>query len=272
MARKASEIRRRDLRELLDATADQGFIREPGQRRQAIGAMFKWAVTQDIIGSNPADGLASYSLGATRDRVLSENEIRLLWRWLEDGRNISTAVADILKLQLCLGARCGEVAGMRPSEFAKDNKGRLLWTLPAERSKNKRARVTPIIGLAAEIVAARLEAGGEILFASETGKPHYSASVAQQLRARWSRLPIARFGTHDLRRSTATALTAQLGLPLELVAIVVGHEAGGAQTQTLVRHYVRDDFIDRKLHALAQWDRRLRALLAGEAGKVLAFR
>ena len=42
MERKAADIRRRDLRNLLDAVADQGLKREAGQRRQAIGAMFKW--------------------------------------------------------------------------------------------------------------------------------------------------------------------------------------------------------------------------------------
>ena len=67
-----------------------------------------------------------------------------MWRWLDDNRNISTGVAAILKLQLCLGARVSEVAGMRADEYATDDKGRLLWTLPAERSKNKRPRVTPV--------------------------------------------------------------------------------------------------------------------------------
>jgi hypothetical protein len=33
MTRKAADIRRRDLRELFDITADQGLIREAGQRR-----------------------------------------------------------------------------------------------------------------------------------------------------------------------------------------------------------------------------------------------
>jgi hypothetical protein len=74
-------------------------------------------------------------------------------------------------------------------------------------------------------------------------------------------------GLHDLRRTTATMLTAQLGLSLELVATVIGHEAGGAQTRTLTRHYVHDDFVDRKADALARWDRRLRQILAGETGK-----
>jgi integrase len=268
--RKAPEIKRRDLRQLLDALADQGLEREAGKRRQAIGAMFKWAVAQDIVENNPADGLGSYSLGQPRDRVLSEDEIRSLWRWLDDAGNISTAVSDILKLELCLGARVGEIAGMRTGEFAKDGKGRLLWTLPAERSKNKRARVTPILGLGLKIISAR--ASESVLFPSESGKPHYSGSVAQQLRARWARLPIDRFATHDLRRSVATTMVAQLKLPLELVAAVVGHTIGDGAVHTLVRHYVHDDFVERKADALAQWDRRLRAILAGEAGKVIPLR
>ena len=273
LTRKASDIKRRDLRELTDAIADRGLERAAGKQRQAIGTMLKWAVSQDIIETNPADGLSSYSLGKPRDRVLSEDEIRSLCQWLDDSRNISTTVAHILKIELSLGARCGEVSGMRASELSTDHKGRLLWTLPPERSKNKRARVTPILGLALDIISTRLKTSDDALFLSETGKPHTSGSVAQQLRTRWSRLPIAKFGTHDLRRSTATMMT-KLGLPLELVASIVGHTTSesGSGTQTLVRHYVHDQFIDRKLQGLTQWDRRLRSILAGEAGKVVAFR
>jgi integrase len=271
MRRKAADVRRRDLRALFDAAADQGFVREPGKRRQAVSAMFKWALSQDIIESNPADGLGSYEAGAPRNRVFTENEVHLMWRWLDDSRNISIAVGHILQLQLCLGARVGEIAGMRTNEFTKDDKGRLLWTLPKERSKNGRARVTPILGLALDIISAR--ASEDLLFPSETGKPHTSSSVGQQVRARWDRLPIDKFATHDLRRTVATMMTAQLSLPLELVAMVVGHTAGGSQTNTLVRHYVHDDFVDNKTTALGRWDRRLRQIVAGEAsGNVIPLR
>jgi hypothetical protein len=54
--------------------------------------------------------------------------------------------------------------------------------------------------------------------------------------------------------------------------MVIGHDAGAPATRTLARHYLPDDFLDRKTAALAQWDRRLRAILAGEAGKVIALR
>ena len=272
MKRKAADIRRRDLRELLDAAADQGWVREPGQRRQAVGAMFKWAVTQDIVSANPAEGLASYSRSVPRNRVLEEDEIRTIWRWLDGGKNISTTTSSILKLQLCLGARCSEIAGMRASEFTTDDKNRLIWTLPAERAKNKRARVTPILGLALEIITTHRDHNNDILFENEAGKPLYSGLVGQQLRQRWDRLPIDKFSTHDLRRTTATEMM-KLGIGLDLIAKVVGHETEGEkQTRVLIKHYIHGDFIDRKADALARWDRRLHQILAGEAGKVVALR
>jgi integrase len=270
MNRKASDIKRRNLRELLDAAADQGSVREAGHRKQTIGAMFKWAVSQDIIESNPTEGLSSYGSSAPRDRVLSDDEIRSLWQWFDDTRNIASKVSNILKLQLCLGARCGEISGMRAGELATDHKGQLLWTLPAERSKNKKARVTPILGLAMDILAPHLVQ--DVLFENETGAPLYTSLVDQHLRLRRDRFPIPKFTTHDLRRSVATNMVAQLKLPLELVAMVVGHTTGGSQTNTLVRHYVHDDFVDRKATALAAWDRRLRSILVGEAGKVVPLR
>ena len=87
--------------------------------------------------------------------------------------------------------------------------------------------------------------------------------VGQHIRARWDRLPVERFGTHDLRRTAATQMV-ELGLSLDIVAAIVGHSAGGVQAQTLVKHYVHSDFIDRKAIALASWDARMRAIISDE--------
>jgi integrase len=77
------------------------------------------------------------------------------------------------------------------------------------------------------------------------------------------------FTTHDLRRTFATML-AEMGVALDLVAAIVGHESGGKGTRTLVRHYVRTDLIERKVHALRAWDERLKEIVAGEeAAKVV---
>ena len=137
--RSADDIRRRDIRELLDAVADQGIEREAEKRRQTIGAMFRWALSQDIVETDPTAGLKAYDPGTPRDRVLTVEEIEALWKWLGSGA-LPSDPADILKLELLTGARCGEISGLRAEEIDRDE---WTWTLPAARSKNKRPRVDP---------------------------------------------------------------------------------------------------------------------------------
>ena len=257
----AADIRRRDIRELLDATADQGIEREAEKRRQTVGAMFRWALSQDIVEVDPTAGLKAYDPGTPRERVLSAEEIEAVWKWL-DSSDLPSAPADILKLELLTGARCGEISGLQAEEI---NREEWTWTLPAARSKNKQPRVTPLTGIARQIVASRL---GNVqkgpLFKADVGTVLTSARIGNFLFARRDRLPIEKFNTHDLRRTVATMM-AEMGLPLDLVASVIGHEAGGKNTRTLVRHYVRSDMIDRKLHALRQWDERLQDIIAGRS-------
>ena len=268
MTRKATDIRRRDLRQILDAVADQGFKGEAEKRRSTIQPMFRWALKQDIIEIDPSAGLSPYSQSVARERVLDHDEIRTLWWWLETG-DMPSHIADILKLQLCLGARVGEVCGMVAEELERDDAGALLWFLPAERAKNGSRRITPIVGLALEIIERR--AGDGPLFVSPGGTHSDTSLVGHAIIARRERTPIAEFSSHDLRRTTATEM-AKLGLPLDLVATVLGQEAGGGETRVLRKHYIHNQFVDRKTHALAKWDRRLRQILAAEAGKVVALR
>jgi integrase len=262
----ANDIRRRDIRELLDAAADRGIEREAEKRRQTIGAMFRWALSQDIVETDPTAGLKAYDPGTPRDRVLTVQEIEALWKWLDSGA-LAPDPTDIIKLQLLTGARCGEISGLCAEEIDRDQ---WTWTLPAARSKNKRPRVTPLVGAARQIIEAQLStvhAGP--LFTAETGTVLTAAHVGHHLLVRRNKLPIDKFTTHDLRRTVATML-AEMGVAFDLVAAVVGHQAGGKETRTLVRHYVRTDLIERKVHMLRSWDERLQDIVAGrEASKVV---
>lgn len=257
LQRYVDDIRRRDIRELLDAAADQGLAREAEKRRQTVGAMFRWALSQDIVEADPTAGLEAYDPGTPRGRVLDAEEIKTLWKWFESGA-LPPNPTDILKLELLTGARCGEIAGLRAEEIDRDQ---WTWTLPAARSKNKRPRVTPLIGLARQIVEARLsliKAGP--LFTAGTRKTMSAAHVGHSLLTR--ELPIGKFTTHDLRRTVATMLV-EMGIALDLVAAVVGHEAGGKETRTLVRHYVHTNLIKRKIEVFRAWDERLQHIVTG---------
>ena len=260
LERYAADICRRDLRAILDSIVDRGQGREAEKRRQVCTAMFRWALSQDIVEADPTVGLEAYDRGTPRDRVLTVEEIETLWRWLESDA-LSLEAADILKLELLLGARCGEISGLRAEEI---NRNKWVWALPASRSKNGRQRVTPIVGLAREVLDQRLtgvEKGP--LFLLEKGVVVSSAHIGHYLLTRRTTLPIAVFTSHDLRRTFATML-AEMGIALDLVAAIVGHELGGKDTRTLVRHYVHSDMLERKARALQVWDERLRAIVTGK--------
>lgn len=264
--RFADEVQRRDLRELLDAVADAGLWREVEHRRVCLNGLFSWAVSQDHVPANPASGLQSYGNLYPRKRVLSPDEIRIFWNWL--GADVIRAdQADVLKVQLCLGARVSEVGGMTSGEF---DTATWLWTLPAARSKNGKPRTTPIVGIARKIIESRLDRGQ--LFTAENGVPVRAGHVSITLRDHPP--PIEQMTSHDLRRTAATEMAETLGLPLETIARVLGHVAGGAATRILTTHYVNAEFIEQKTHALLAWDGRLRSIIGGEiapAGNVVTL-
>jgi hypothetical protein len=152
LERYAADICRRDIRAILDSIVDRGQGREAEKRRQVCTATFRWALSQDIVEADPTAGLNAYDPGTPRDRVLTVEEIETVWKWLESNA-LSLDAADILKLELLIGARCGEIAGLRAEEIDLQ---KWIWTLPPSRSKNGRQRVTPIVGLAREMLEQRL--------------------------------------------------------------------------------------------------------------------
>ena len=257
----AADICRRDIRELLDAMVDVGAkAGKPKSAGRYAPRCFAGRCRRTSSRWTQPPGSRPYDRGVPRDRVLTVEEIELVWKWL-DTDALSLEAADILKLELLTGARCGEISGLRAEEI---DRNKWIWTLPAARSKNGRQRVTPIVGLAREMLEQRLsgvEKGP--LFLLDKGGAVTSAHIGNYLLKRRTALPIAAFASHDLRRSFATML-AEMGITLDLVAAIVGHESGGKETRTLVRHYVHTDMLERKAHALRAWDERLKAIVSGE--------
>jgi integrase len=258
-SKSAASVHRRDLAGLFDDLAVfHGHKRAAGKARQMIGSMYRWAIERGFVDANPVEGTPRYSQGEPRDRVLSPDEIKILWDWLPTA-GFPSSIVDIARLEICTGARSGEIAGMRVEEF--DSSGE-VWTLPAERAKNKKERVTPIVGMAREIISSRLADAKDLLFLSSTGVEIDSVLLASHLYLRQDRFPIPHFTSHDLRRS-CSSLMAAMDIPLETIAMTVGHAAGEKATRTLVRHYIINKMLARKKRALEAWDQRLRSILAG---------
>jgi integrase len=259
-AMPADAIRRRDLAPLFEKIAARGHQRLAGLSLTLIGTMFRWAVAQDLVSNDPTKGLSSYDTGTPRDRILDADEIRLLWPWLDEA--LPEAVRDSLRVQLLTGCRISEVTGMTIAEIDRD---KWLWTLPASRSKNKRPRLTPLVGLARTIIEARIaDAIDGVLFPSAVGNTLTAVGVGSGLLHRRDRLPVAMFKSHDLRRTTASTMY-EIGIAKDVIGAIVGH--GGEDeksSRVLIRHYLKSDLIERKRRALEVWDAHLKAIISGQ--------
>jgi integrase len=259
----ADSLRRGDISGLLDAIADER-PREAEKRRQAIGAMYRWGLAKGYVTVDPTAGTEGYGRGDPRDRVLAPDEIKAFWAWLDVGaEQMPPDCIAVLRLQLCLGARVGEVAGIHASEIERDG-NRLLWMLPAARSKNKRERVTPLLGLARETVEEALKARkrGPLFRAAMSERALRATDLGHALKHR--KLPCAHFTTHDLRRTVVSSMD-ELGIALDTIAAVAGHQRGTRDTRTLVRHYSRPRLDERVEAALTAWECRVRDIIKGRA-------
>ena len=131
------KITRRDLAERFGALVDSSGPITANRVRGMASACFAWAVTQGLMETNPVVGTARPALEQSRDRVLTTDEIRLLWR-ATDGGN---AYGTICRLLLLTAQRREEVAGMRWDEL---DLGKAIWSIPGIRAKNGRAHDVPL--------------------------------------------------------------------------------------------------------------------------------
>ena len=75
--------------------------------------MYNWAVGKDLLESNPCTQISAPGQEHRRDRVLTEDEIRAIWKDLDSEE---PRMAAIFRLRLMSGQRGGEVAAMERNE------------------------------------------------------------------------------------------------------------------------------------------------------------
>ena len=119
------------------AIRKEGISESRGRElHSALSSMLGWLHRNRIVGANPAAGVHRPQPGSPRDRVLTDAEIKKLWRACE---TITPPFGAIFRLCLLTGCRLNEVAGMRREELSDDG----AWTIPSSRTKNKVTHVSP---------------------------------------------------------------------------------------------------------------------------------
>ena len=245
------DITRRHVHEVLDATAGRGLTIGVNRLQALISRIFTVALDRGLIDAHPAARVIKRFEETASTRVLSDDELRALWKGLKARPG---AAADAMKLRLLLGQRGGETAGLQWSEV--DLK-RAIWSLPAERSKNRRPHVVPLPETAAAILTRRRKAVAKDeprVFPSLTlqGDEHKALADIHGGAYTWK----------DLRRTVATRLAA-LGFDETTIGRTLNH----ARVTVTAKHYNQHAYVEEIRRALDAWDAELQRIIANKAKK-----
>jgi integrase len=250
--RKIQEITKRDVIALLDGVNDRGSPIMANRVLSAVRKLFNWCVARDVIQVSPCTLVTPPSPERSRDRVLSDDELRMVWNAAEGE---GWPFGPLVKLLILTGQRLAEVGEMRWDELDLANK---LWTLPAERVKNGVRHEVPLSDSAIDIIASlpRIKTTKGFVFttrrdAAVSGYSRAKDSLDAAIRVAAAGAPVVEHWTfHDLRRTMASGM-ARLGIQLPVIEKVLNHTSGSFRG--VVGVYQRHSFSDEKRKALVAW-------------------
>src|SRR5262249_23385541 len=100
------KVTRRDVAVVLNDLA-QTSPYAAGQARVYLSALFQWAMGDGLVETNPVLGTNNPSIRAERSRVLTDEELAVVWHACADDD-----AGRIIKLLILTGQRREEVGGM----------------------------------------------------------------------------------------------------------------------------------------------------------------
>ncbi|WP_291555936.1 site-specific integrase [Bradyrhizobium sp.] len=251
--RRIQDITKRDVIALLDSVNDRGSPIMANRVLSAVRKLFNWCLSRDVLQVSPCTLVSPPAPERSRDRVLSDDELRLVWKAAEAE---GWPFGPLVKLLVLTGQRVSEVGGMRWDEINKTQK---LWTLPAERVKNGIRHEVPLPEAAIAIISTlpHIKTTEGHVFTTRRdaavsgfsrAKNSLDATIAAGLPTGATALDHWTF--HDLRRTMASGM-ARLGIQLQVIEKILNHSSGSFRG--IVGVYQRHSYSDEKRKALEVW-------------------
>jgi integrase len=226
--------------------------------------MFTWGMRAGLAKDNPA-ALVPKNPETPKDRVLSDDELGLIWRASATGGDYDR----IVRLLMLTGCRRDEIGGLRWGEVSGS-----LITIPANRTKTGIVHEVPLPALAREQLPTACD-GRDFVFGSGQGgfsgwwrsKERLDTNIAG---LRYSALAqalgddeaiasyaLTPWGLHDFRRTLSTRLN-EAGVDPHVVEALLGH--AGAK-RGIAGVYNRASYARQKSEALDRWADHVAALV-----------
>jgi integrase len=255
-------IAQRNVATLLGDIAREAGDVTSNRVRASLAAFFSWIIREGI--RLPDGNVASYTNKRdekSRDRVLSDAELKTIWRaCLEDD------YGAVLKLLMLTGQRASEIAELRWDEIGD---GEIV--LPANRTKNGRAHTVPLSEPARAIVTAFNGEGRTYVFGRDDSGFQGWSKAKEKIDTRIAEggKPLKHWTPHDLRRTAATRM-ADLGVQPHIIEAVLNHVSG--HKGGVAGIYNRATYDREKREALNLWAGHVAALVEGRRAVVVPMK
>jgi len=254
-----ASITRKQLRDMLDRLVANDTPMLANRAHSIARKLFGWAVEQEIIEVSPFVGLRAPAEESSRDRTLTDAELRVVWQ----AAGQMGVYGSLVQLLILTGQRRGEITGLTWSEVDLDKR---LISLPRERVKNDHAHEIPLSPQAVDLIEA-LPRKSERYVLSLRGGP---IGGFGKLKARLDKAcGVTDWVLHDLRRTAASGM-ARLGVGLPVIEKVLNHVSGSFAG--VVGIYQRHDFTGEKRAALEKWAAHVESIVSDKPAKANVLR
>lgn len=275
--RNVKEIKRPDVRKRLNEMMDERDV--PAQANQTYSRLkkfFNWCIANDILEVTPMNQMEKPGDQIDRTRVLSDDEIRLVWLAAD---KLGFPYGTVVKGLLLTGQRKSEVADMPRKEIIMKTAdlAEPHWLLPAERAKARRENVIPLSPEMLALLDAlpKLNTNPDMYFVNSRGnrldgwsdaknKIDYEILVLMRKEAiergddPADVQPLEDWVFHDLRRTVATKMGA-LRVEPHIIEAVLNH---AGIIKGVAKVYNRYSYAKEKREALELWARTLTRIVS----------
>jgi integrase len=243
-------IDRRTLAALLSAIGERNGPSAAVNTHSSLTNYFAWLMGEGLIDENPMLGVNRPPAGKARERMLTEDELRVLWNALGDDD-----YGDIVRLLVLTGCRRDEIGSLQVDEVDLD---RAVIEIPAARMKGKKDHIIPLSAPALDILRRRQCDGRTHVFGPAGGGFRQCSKARADLDGRLGD-PRPTWVLHDLRRVISTWMREKLGAPPHVVERIIAHRQKGVAAV-----YDKSEYIAERTRLLARWADLVMEIVTGE--------
>lgn len=200
----------------------------------AIRTMMNWCWKRGYIDTSPVPPLAFPS--KERNRVLSDNELRLVWQRAE---GYGYPFGSIVQLLILTGQRRGEITNLRRNWIERNT-----VTFPSSIVKNGREHSLPLGPMTFSLIET-LPNATDLVFPSRLNDETPFNGFSRAKRNFDRGIDIEPYTLHDLRR-TFSSIQAKLGTPIHVTEKILNHASGTISGVTAVynKHSYQNEMYD----------------------------